>query len=105
MAESRVKDCLREATELRRSEQKERRLLSRRGVRGEWDAVPLQEVPLLASQIKRKTPGDAAEALSRLQKAFLDSADAVAAFLAVPGAFNALVGHLSGMYYFLQFLF
>jgi len=95
MAESRFKEELRNTQEARRCEQKQRSLMSRRGVRGEWDTVPLQEVSQLAERLKKKTSTDAA-LLSRLQKALLEGREWADAFLAVPGAFPALVGHLSG---------
>lgn len=95
MAESRLRAEFRREHNERRSEQRERTLLSRRGVQGEWDTVPLTEVPKLAEAIKKKCAADEA-LLSKLSKTLLQGKEWVDAFLAFPGALNSLVGHLSG---------
>jgi hypothetical protein len=98
MAESRLRAELRREQSERRSEHRGRTLLSRRGVQGEWDPVPLTEVPQLVEGLKKKGSVDEA-LLSRLQKALLQGREWTDAFLASPGALTALVGHLSGTFH------
>jgi hypothetical protein len=95
MAESRLRAELRREQNERRSEHRGRTLLSRRGVQGEWDPVPLTEVPQLVEGVKKKGKLDEA-LLSRLHKALLQGREWTDAFLASPGALTALVAHLSG---------